>query len=279
MESPDMTPARAADRQILATDLDGTLIPLDDDPQNRADLRTLAEQLDRQGVQLIFVTGRHFASAAQAMENYRLPAPAWLICDVGTSIFQRQASGRFEAVADYQQHQARIIAELPMEALRRRLEAMDALRLQEPDKQGKFKLSFYTDAARLEDVVARLRQVLKRTAAPYSVIASVDPFTGDGLIDVLPATVSKAHALSWLVRRFRIRPEAIVFAGDSGNDLAALTAGYRAILVGNAQRAVAEQARRVHRESGWEDRLYLARGKATSGVLEGCRWFGLLEQD
>ena len=74
-----------------------------------------------------------------------------------------------------------------------------------------------------------------------------------------------------------MRRESIVFAGDSGNDLAALTAGYRAILVGNADRSLAHQALQAHQQSNWSDRLYLAREKATSGVLEGCRWFGLVE--
>jgi alpha-amylase len=74
-----------------------------------------------------------------------------------------------------------------------------------------------------------------------------------------------------------MNPEVIVFAGDSGNDFAALTTGYRAILVGNSERSMAERACQAHRESTWKDRLYLARGKATSDVLEGGRWFGLLE--
>jgi hydroxymethylpyrimidine pyrophosphatase-like HAD family hydrolase len=151
------------------------------------------------------------------------------------------------------------------------------LRLQEPEKQGRFKLSFYTDAGRLDELVARVQRELEKSLAPYTIVPSIDPFNGDGLIDVLPATVSKAHALEWLVQHMGSSREAVVFAGDSGNDLAALTAGYRAVLVGNADPLIAEQACQVHGESGWKNRLYLARGQATSGVLEGCRWFRLVE--
>ncbi len=268
-------PSTEAKCHVLATDLDGTLIPLDGDPQNESDLRTLATQLEHNGVTLIFITGRHFEYAAQAIAEFQLPQPDWLICDVGTSIFQRRASGEFRPVEAYQQHQDRIIASLPILALRQQLEPIEGLRLQEPEKQGRFKLSFYADAAQLQDLAGRIQEELDQTSAPYSIIHSVDPFNGDGLIDLLPATVSKAHALAWWVQEAQLSPDAIVFAGDSGNDLAALTAGYRAIVVGNADRAIAQRALDAHRESGWKDRLYLARSKATSGVLEGCRWFGL----
>ena len=46
---------------VLATDLDGTLIPLPNEPQNQTDLETLAHELKSQGVTLIYITGRHFA--------------------------------------------------------------------------------------------------------------------------------------------------------------------------------------------------------------------------
>ena len=110
---------------------------------------------------------------------------------------------------------------------------------------------------------------------PYSVVQSVDPFTGSGLIDLLPKGVSKAYALAWWSQHVGLNSTAIVCAGDTGNDLAALTAGYRAIVVGNAERSLAKQVQEVHQRAGWSDRLYLARKPATSGVLEGCRWFGL----
>ena len=74
-------------------------------------------------------------------------------------------------------------------------------------------------------------------------------------------------------------PEGIVFAGDSGNDYAALTAGFRAILVGNAHQELAERVAEHHRRGGHSDRLYLAREHATAGVLEGCRRFGLVQPD
>ena len=261
---------------VLATDLDGTFIPLEGDAGNQSDLQILASQFAVHDISLIFVTGRHFDSVIQAIAEFALPAPEWIICDVGTSIFERQASGEFAPVAAYQKYQDQIIASMPDVILRKWLQSIPGLRLQEEEKQGRFKLSFYAEAAQLDELVDRIQENLDQIQAPYSIIHSVDPFNGDGLIDLLPATVSKAHALEWWFEAYELNPQDIVFAGDSGNDLAALTAGYRTILVGNADRTLAQRVYQLHRESGWENRLYLARGTATTGVLEG-RWFGLAE--
>ncbi len=270
-------PAAGVGLGVLATDLDGTLIPLEGNVQNRADLQVLATQLELNAVQLVYVTGRHLASVVEAIDGFQLPTAGWLIADVGTSIYKRQVTGEFQPVEAYQRHQEQLIASMPIDVLRQRLEPIEGLSLQEPEKQGPFKLSFYTDAADLDGQVERVRWQLDQTHAPYSIIHSVDPFSGDGLIDLLPAGVSKAHALAWWVQNSHLRDQGIVFAGDSGNDLAALTAGYRSIVVGNADRSLAKQVYQAHRDSGWENRLYLARAQATSGVLEGCRWFGLAE--
>ena len=263
-------PPDGAGGRVLATDLDGTLIPLDGDQRNRSDLETLATQLLRTNVTLVFVTGRHLSSVMEAIKEFHLPRPGWIIGDVGTSLHERGVSGDFEPVTAYWRHQDEIIASMPISNLRERLKSLEGLRLQEQEKQGRFKLSFYADAAHLNEVVGRVQRTLDQAGAPFSIIRSVDPFNGDGLIDLLPVAVSKAYALSWWIEHTGRRPEDIVFAGDSGNDLAALTAGYRAILVGNADRGLAEQVRMAHQQAGWGDRLFVARGKATSGVLEGC---------
>lgn len=279
METDHDRPANEAGLHILATDLDGTFIPLPGESRNRTDLEHLTRQFEDRGITLIFVTGRHFDLTMKAIAESELPQPDWLICDVGTSIFHRQPGGYFLAVDSYQQHQDQIIASLPISDLRQHLHAVSGLRLQESEKQGRFKLSYYADAAQLNDTVDRIQDVLDQVQAPYSIVHSVDPFTGDGLVDLLPADVSKAYALAWWVEHTGLNREAIVFAGDSGNDLAALTAGYRAILVGNADRSLAKRVFQAHQESGWTNHLYLAEGKATSGVLEGCRWFGLIEAE
>lgn len=261
--------------KVLATDLDGTLIPLENHPENERDLSFLADNLASHDVTLTFVTGRHLASVQDAIERYSLPQPDWVICDVGTSIYHHDAS-EFHLANPYVEHLQSIVGEDSTEVVREKFSHWETLRLQEEEKQGVFKLSFYCDATQLKSLVTKLQDALAEHAMPYSVIGSVDPFNGDGLIDLLPTNVSKAHALQWWTRHTGLANEEAVFAGDSGNDLAALTAGYRTIVVGNADRALADTVRAHFERSQQLDRLYLAEKTATSGVLAGCRHFGLV---
>lgn len=267
----------ASSAQVLATDLDGTLIPLDGCTQNVPDLVTLAEQLPAHGVQLVFVTGRHFASVRHVMDTHQLPSPDWIIGDVGTTIYQRQEHDQFTPLHAYHEHLAAITSDVSIAELQSWLADIAGLRRQEPEKQGAFKLSYYATANKLAELNAEIDNLLAKRAAPYSVIYSVDPFKGDGLIDFLPRGVSKAYALDWWSHHLGISKEDIVYAGDSGNDLAAFTAGYRTIVVGNTDRSVIDQVRAAHQRTDWPDRLFVASEHATSGVLAGCRTFGLLD--
>jgi len=266
-------------QQVLATDLDGTLIPLSGNSKNREDLQTLAKRLREHEITLTFVTGRHLESVQQAMTKHYLPAPDWIICDVGTTIYQHVKGDQLREVASYCSHLESIIASCPIAELQELLSDVAELTLQESEKQGRFKLSYYTQQSEIEQAVRAIQKRLDRTSAPYSLIHSIDPFTHDGLIDLLPKQVSKAYALHWWVEHAGLRRESVIFAGDSGNDLAAFVAGYRTIVVGNTDRQIALQVAEHHQQKLWHDRLCLAEQHGTSGVLEGCYRFGLLSKD
>ncbi len=264
--------------RVLATDLDGTLIPLPGRDENRRDLDVLREHFDSGDAVLVFVTGRHLAAIRDLLIVHQLPRPHWVIGDVGTTLYAQDA-GDWREVGEYRRHLADMVVELPVADLRSALTRFDDLRLQEDHKQGDYKLSYYVDAERLDDIAARTREWVDETGAPYSFVASVDPFNGDGLLDFLPKDVSKAHALDWWRMHVGHEPHEIVFAGDSGNDLAAFESGYRSIVVGNADRRLASCVQEHHRSQGWAGRLHLPVEHATSGVLAGCRWFELLPDD
>ncbi len=266
----------SSNSRVLATDLDGTLIPLDGNERNVSDLVTLAEQLHAADVRIVFVTGRHFDSVQGAIDQHRLPKPDWIICDVGTTIYRRSSADEFAQLHAYGEHLASVTAHVSIDELRSRLAVFDRLREQEPEKQGRFKLSYYANADELHELQAAINKTLDDSDAPYSIIHSVDPFNGDGLIDLLPRGASKAYALNWWSQHVNIEHEEIVYAGDSGNDLAAFTAGYRTIVVGNADRSLSDRVRDSHQQAGWHDRLFVAEAHATSGVLAGCRQFGLI---
>lgn len=257
--------------RVLATDLDGTFIPLDDCPTNEADLVTLTRMLDESGVTLVFVTGRHLESVQEVIAEKALPHPDWLICDVGTSIYHADESGELRISQAYVERLDSIVGDYSIRRLRSELMPMSELRLQEEPKQGRFKLSYYCDANLCEELADRIQNHLDRNEAPYGIIHSVDPFNGDGLIDLVPLGASKAFALDWWAEHLNWDRRSIVFAGDSGNDFAALTAGFRSILVANADAKLVDHVRQVHAQNGWGNRLIVSGSKATSGVLDGIQ--------
>ncbi|MCB9951489.1 MAG: HAD-IIB family hydrolase [Planctomycetaceae bacterium] len=264
-------------QRILATDLDGTLIPLDGHSQNRADLSKLSTLIESSGCTLVFVTGRHLASVEDVRVQEELPCPHWIICDVGTSIYHLNDSGVPELVSQYAEHLAALCSSMSREHLVDILAEVAGLRMQESEKQGPFKLSYYIEQSLLQNAEQHILSLLQRHEAPYSLICSVDPFNGDGLVDLLPQGVSKDFALAWWTEHVNANRESILFAGDSGNDFAPLTAGYRGILVANSPPDLADRILSVHQDRNWSGRLYRATQQATSGVLEGCRHFGLFE--
>lgn len=271
----DCKPKKPKNRpSLLASDLDGTLIPLNGNEASKDALLQLDALLQAGSIPLAFVTGRHFDSIRRAMADYSLPRPDWIISDVGTTVYRREGDDFHESDA-YKARLSAVTGGVSGSKLMPYFESIPGLRLQEDPKQGAFKLSYYVDANEAEALGSTLASRLRSEDLPYHTVVSIDPFNGDGLIDLLPLGVSKAFALEWLGEALGLQKESIVFAGDSGNDYAALVAGFCAILVGNASADVRERVRGAHREAGLEGCLYCASGQSTCGVLEGARHYGL----
>jgi HAD superfamily hydrolase (TIGR01484 family) len=260
---------------VLATDLDGTLIPLEGDPRNVEDLGTLGARFEHSDQTLVFATGRSFDSAMDAIRGIPLPDPDWIVCDVGSRIMHREGAG-WQAMAAYDAHLSEITAGLSRADVEAALDGIDGLTLQVPEHQTQVKISYQCQGPHLEPILA---EVASRIGGmPFTGMGSIDPFQNLGLIDVMPGPVSKAYALIWLATHADYRPDEVVYAGDSGNDLAALAAGFRAIVVANAGPGLADQVAALQKERAIPaDRLYRAKTTASSGVLEGCRYFGLLD--
>lgn len=261
--------------KVLATDLDGTFIPLEGEAGNREDLETLRKAHADGNFQLIFATGRHFSSVEEAIREENLPVPEWVVCDVGTSIYRREGDV-FSVFSDYRRHLSEKVGEHGREMVEKLLAGIGGLTAQTDERQGEFKISYESEPETVEDLVEKVNEDLREKGVPYGCMGSVDPFLKIGLLDVLPEAVSKAYALEWLAEHAGYQRDEVVFSGDSGNDFAALSCGFRAIVVANASEGLAEKTRAGLAERGLEERLFVAGKTATSGVLEGCRFFGLV---
>lgn len=258
---------------VLATDMDGTLIPTDDD--SKSALPKLKQFLDTQHLRLVFVTGRHFASAHAAIAEFDLPIPECIICDVGTGVYRRKGS-EFVVDPSYTARLSEVTGGQLASELAERLDTLGQqesawqMKRQESTKQTPQKLSYYCAAEHAEQVAEAIESELKSNSRPFSVVHSVDPFTGDGLIDVLPKGVAKGFALQWWIASEQLTLDQVVYAGDSGNDTAAFCTGVKSIIVGNAADSLVQQIRQLHPRP---QQIHHASHSSTAGVLTGLHHF------
>ncbi len=265
---------------LLCTDLDRTLIPNGAEPESpgaRARFRAL---IDSGRVTLAYVSGRHRALVEEAIAAYDLPLPDFVIGDVGTTLY-RVTGGTWNRVADWEEIIGADWAGMDHSALQSLFADMGELRLQEPEKQNRFKLSFYAptdiDAPAL---IARMRERLAPGGARASLVWSIDEAAAVGLLDVLPECATKYHAVVFLMGLTGHSESSTLFAGDSGNDLEVLESPIPSVLVANGHPAVRDEARRRASANGNTERLYEAiggwaglNGNYAAGILEGVAHF------
>lgn len=263
--------------RFLASDLDGTLIPVSNDAAGREGIRRFRDACANQrAVTLVYVTGRHFALALDGISSWQLPEPQVLICDVGTSIYRR-TQGAWHLDEGYAASLEKRWSAASADSLGASLASLPGLTLQEAERQTRFKRSYYVDAASAaERVTSRVEERLRQAGLDATLIYSVDHVRGVGLLDLLPPGTAKDTGLDFLCEAEGASREEVVYAGDSGNDLAVFAAGYRSIVVGNTPEAVKQQARKEAASRNIEALLYFAKGDAADGVLEGARHFGVL---
>jgi len=201
---------------VLATDLDGTF--LGGSPAHRAVLYDWLRR--RPDVQLVFVTGRDPDFIANLCAKGDVPAPEFVIGDVGTTI-ARFTDGRVQPLPDLEAPIAQAWRGLDAE-IRARLAPVAGLRLQ--DAPFRHRLSYEYDAA------------FDRAALSVLDGLAVDIIVSHGcFVDVLPRGVSKGPSLLRLIAHLGAEPARVLVAGDTLNDLSMFETGLHGALVGGAE--------------------------------------------
>jgi hypothetical protein len=165
--------------------------------------------------------------------------------------------------------------------LRALLRDIPALRLQERSRQSRLKLSFYLPLyVEIDDLAAAIGARLEPLGVRTRLIWSVDDIADVGLLDVLPASASRLHAIEALMQEQGFAPGQTVFCGDSGNDLEVLASRIPSVLVANSRPDVQDLALELAEEAGTLAQLYIAQGgllgmngNYAGGVLEGVAHF------
>lgn len=265
---------------LVCTDLDRTLLPNGNCLESALARPTFSALVKRPEMVLAYVTGRHKALVEQAIAEYSLPQPDFVIGDVGTSIYTLTA-GVWQDWPQWAEEIAPDGQGRDHADIQQLFDHLPGLVLQESAKQNRFKLSYYvsldTDPPQL---LAAMRRQLAQHAIRAELVYSVDEAENSGLLDVLPASATKFHAVNFLMRQRGFSVENTVFAGDSGNDLPVLASAINSVLVANASSDVRKETVQLAQQQSTGHALYLAKGgfmgmngNYSAGILEGIAHF------
>ncbi|MFV1984900.1 MAG: HAD-IIB family hydrolase [Thiohalomonadales bacterium] len=262
---------------LICTDLDRTLIPNGDKPVSDGALEIFTTLCTSNDIQLCYVTGRNFNLTNNAISEYKLPIADFLICDVGASAYYFRnnkysidSNWTNEIESDWNGMDINLIHEL--------LDDIKDLILQEQDNQSIYKLSYYTKN-KSDDVVSEIKKRLNIINVNINIISSYDEINCIYLIDILPKSVSKLHAVNYLMEKNGDTYDNTIYSGDSGNDIEVFTSGIPSIIVKNAHRDILNQIDE-YQNSGLALNIYIAKGdfyhlngNYVSGILEGLSYF------
>lgn len=267
-------------RLLLCTDMDRTIIPNGRQPENPEGRVQFQQLCGLPSVSLVYVTGRHLQLVIEAIADYNLPAPDYVMTDVGTKIY-RHIQSEWSEMVSWQDQIAIDWHGKTHAQLQQALDNLPGLTLQESSKQNSFKLSYYLPLqADRENILTEVELRLSQLGVAVSLIWSVDEVEQVGLLDILPSNATKLHSIKYLQQHLGYTSEEIIFAGDSGNDLPVLGSSIRSILVANAEPEILQQALQLALQNGNTETLYHAQqqgfplgGNYSAGVLQGVMFF------
>ncbi|MCF7971635.1 MAG: HAD-IIB family hydrolase [Methylococcaceae bacterium] len=267
-------------RLLLCTDMDRTIIPNGSQAEHPNARQCFADFCLHPEVTLVYVTGRHQALVQEAIIEYALPEPDFVITDVGTKIYQVKEA-RWLPWQNWEQEIAQDWQGKNHNDLMQLFANIGALELQEDSKQNTHKLSYYLNLQfDHQAIIGAMEALLKTEGICASLIWSIDEATNMGLLDVLPRHATKLHAIEFLQQQLAFGQDEILFAGDSGNDLPVLISQLPSVLVANASDDIKQSAQQQAEQQGNATMLYLAQdselamnGNYTAGVLAGVQHF------
>lgn len=269
---------------FICTDLDRTLIPNGAEPESPQAPKLFKKLVQQPWVTLAYVSGRDVSLVQEAMNQYGLPWPDYVISDVGTGLYQLPDSQDNKKWQPNMAWQTAISVDWNGKSnqdIRTLLQNLPALKIQEESRQGLYKLSYYiqpTDpvADVQNELEEKIRQRLNQADIKANLIWSYDDVENVDLLDILPANASKLHAIEALMEQLGFSVNDTVFCGDSGNDMEVMTSGIPSVLVANSSPEVQQLALEGAQQNGHTNALYIAtggfmdtNGNYSAGMLEG----------
>jgi hypothetical protein len=267
--------------KILATDLDRTLLPNGSWEHDSEAIELFNELTQKNDVLVVYVTGRNLALTEQAIKQYGVRYPNILCGDVGTSI-RKYDNGKWLFDDGWTELVRSKSPRWDATAIKNTVAGIDGIRQQESEHLNQFKQSYYVEHKQRDRVLRQVDALIKGRFDEV-IVYSFDSQEGKGLLDFLPAGATKQTALEYVAEEYGAAKEDIVFCGDSGNDIIPLTAGFRGVLVKNADDQLVKNVKQAMSQNP-ELKVYFAKGGFkglngyyTSGVIEGAYHYGIFD--
>lgn len=261
------------DNLLLCSDLDRTLLPNGELLESKSADEIFRRLCSETNITLCYATGRNIELTMNAIDEYNIPNPEYLICDVGASIYCLEdthytplQSWRDEIESDWNGINSDMIIEV--------LDDIENLDLQDKPHQHTYKISYSTTSENdlIKKEIYRRLDLLKLN---INLITSFDENEKIELIDILPKSVSKLHAILFLMGISGFSYDNTIFAGDSGNDMDVFTSGMPSVIVKNAPQSILDYLDELEKDNSLLN-LYRAtgsylgmNGNYKAGVLEG----------
>lgn len=228
--------------QMLVTDLDATLLG---PPEFDDVVRDFLSNLETPWV---VATGRSAESALGELAKRRIPPPAVLVCDVGTSIHRPEAAG-FESDQAWQDE----FSDFDRDGI---TAFMEPFGLEAQGHPRAHKLSYFSD-----------REAATRIAREMPSAMAEVVFSHGKYLDILPVGGSKGGAVAWVARTAGVTTCEVVAVGDSGNDASMLHAVGMPAMVANADEDLVEAC-------GSLEHVYCSPRAYGLGVIDAYHHFG-----
>ena len=269
-------------KKVLATDLDRTLLPNGKWVSDSHAIEMFNKLTEQQDLYVVYVTGRNLNLTEKAIKEYGVRYPDVLCADVGTTI-REWKSGDWNFDERWINHIQQMSPKWDASAIKEAVTDVDGIWEQETEHLNPFKQSYYVDIEKKDQVLKKVDEQIKGRFDEV-VVYSFDSQCNKGLIDVLPACATKQTALEYVAQKFETPREEVIFCGDSGNDIFPLTAGFRGVLVKNADDQLVENVKKAMSQNS-SLQVYFAKGGFkglngyyTSGVIEGAYHYGIFNE-
>ena len=249
--------------RLLSFDIDHTLLEYPNEPSPFYKVWSTHKRHQEEDNQalLCYNSGRMLDDTLDLIKNKILPEPNFLICGVGTLIYDYQKQ---ETLKEFSE----ILEEgWDVEKVHQLMRTFPyPLKLQPAHFQHAYKSSWFLENASSEQLGV-MEKRLGEEGLDINLI-----YSSSLHLDILPKWANKGNALSWLLKHLNIDAQEALVAGDSGNDSAMfLLPAIKGIVVSNAQPELYQATKYLG--------IYHATQPHIHGVIEGLKHYNVLSSN